>query len=90
MVCLEIFSSNVPFADIKRDIAPREIDNGLRPKHPGRVATLQGLADTIWHVLRKCWEREPRMRPSITEVKNSLLGIEGGVSTVGKLEIKWN
>ena len=87
MVCLEILSGDVPFADIKRDIAPREIDNGVLPKHPGRLATLHGLSDTIWQVLQKCWEREPPMRPSITEVKNSLLGIEGGVPIPGNLEI---
>jgi son of sevenless-like protein len=87
MLCLEILSGDVPFADIKRDIAVlREIDNGALPKHPGRDAISQGLSDAIWQVLQKCWEREPTMRPSITEVKNSLLGRVPSVSA-GKLEI---
>ena len=91
MVCLEILSGDVPFADIKRDIAVlREIDKGVLPKHPGRVSTSQGLSDAIWQDLQKCWEREPTMRPSITEVKNSLLGIGGGVPTTGKLEVEHN
>jgi son of sevenless-like protein len=87
MLCLEILSGDVPFADIRRDIAVlREIDNGALPKHPGRDAISQGLSDAIWQVLQKCWEREPTMRPSITEVKNSLLGRVPSVSA-GKLEI---
>jgi len=88
MLCLEILSGDVPFADIKRDIAVlREIDNGVLPKHPGRVAISQGLSDAIWKVLQKCWGREPSTRPSITEVKNSLLGKVPSPSA-GKLKIK--
>jgi son of sevenless-like protein len=87
MLCLEILSGDVPFAGIRRDLAvPREIDNGVLPKHPGLVAVSQGLSDAIWKLLQKCWEREPAKRPSITEVKNSLLGRV----VPGKLEISCN
>jgi len=87
MLCLEIFSGDVPFANIKRDIAVfREIDNGILPKHPGPVAVSRGLSDAIWKILQKCWERKPAMRPSITEVKNSLLARV----VPGKLELSCN
>lgn len=87
MLCLEILSGDVPFANIKREIAVlREIDNGVLPKHPGPVAVSQGLSDAIWKILQKCWEREPAKRPSIKEVKNSLLGRV----VPGKLEMSCN
>ncbi|KAF8181559.1 ras guanine nucleotide exchange factor domain-containing protein [Pholiota molesta] len=69
MVCLELLSGEVPFSSIPRDIAVlRELDNGKLPKHPGRSATGAGS---------KCWQRKPESRPSIEEIKKSLMVLKG-------------
>jgi son of sevenless-like protein len=84
MVCLELLSGEVPFSSIPRDIAVlRELDNGKLPKHPGRSATAQGLSDEIWALLQKCWQRKPESRPSIEEIKKSLMVLKGLASPQG-------
>ncbi|KAF8168726.1 kinase-like domain-containing protein [Pholiota molesta] len=88
MVCLELLSGEVPFSSIPRDIAVlRELDNGKLPKHPGRSATAQGLSDEIWALLQKCWQRKPESRPSIEEIKKSLMVLKGLASPQADIKI---
>jgi son of sevenless-like protein len=80
MLCLEVLSGQPPYAKFNRDVAVlREVDNGRPPDHPGRIATQNGLSDQMWKVMQMCWNLKPEARPSITEVKNALLGIRGHI-----------
>ncbi|KAF8964088.1 ras guanine nucleotide exchange factor domain-containing protein [Flammula alnicola] len=78
MICLEILSGEIPFRNFSRDIVVlRELDNGKLPDHPGRIATLQGLSDDMWALMRRCWQKKPESRPPISDVKTSILAIRG-------------
>ena len=84
MICLEILSGEPPFSNMQRDIAVmRELDNGKLPKHPGRIAMTQGLSDEMWALLQRCWQKKPELRPSIGDIRKSILEIRG-VSPTGK------
>lgn len=78
MFCLELLSGDQPYANIPRDVAVlREIDRGKLPERPGRLATGQGLTDEMWTLMKKCWNKNPGSRPSMTEIKTKLLQIRG-------------
>ncbi|KAF8964650.1 ras guanine nucleotide exchange factor domain-containing protein [Flammula alnicola] len=84
MICLEILSGEMPFRNFPRDIAVlRELDNGKLPDHPGQIATLQGLSDDMWALMRRCWQKKPESRPPISDVKTSILAIRGIISGTG-------
>lgn len=78
MFCLELLSGEQPYAKIPRDVAVlREIDRGKLPERPGRLATAQGLTDEMWTLVKKCWSKNPELRPSIAEIKIKLLQMRG-------------
>ncbi|TFK72558.1 ras GEF [Pluteus cervinus] len=78
MVCLEIISGQQPYSTISRDISVvRELDQGKTPERPGRHIMQQGLTDELWSLMQKCWQKKPRLRPSMTQVRLKLSSIRG-------------
>ncbi|CAA7267623.1 unnamed protein product [Cyclocybe aegerita] len=78
MVCLEVLSGEAPFSDMKHDDKVRQaLENGNLPERPGRIATSNGLSTEMWTLMCKCWHKRPESRPSISNVKASLLAIRG-------------
>jgi len=73
MTCLELLSGKTPYNEIIRDISVlRAIDKGELPNRPRTDATLHGLSDSVWVLLQKCWQIEPKSRPPISVVKTTL------------------
>ncbi|KAJ3507608.1 hypothetical protein NLJ89_g6206 [Agrocybe chaxingu] len=84
MVCLEVLSGEAPFSDMKHDDKVRQaLENGNLPERPGRVATSNGLSTEMWALMCKCWHKKPESRPSISNVKASLLAIRGMTPAIG-------
>ncbi|KAJ7470512.1 ras guanine nucleotide exchange factor domain-containing protein [Mycena latifolia] len=74
MVCLELITGEPPFSKIAHDITVlRELEQGKTPDRPGPAATVRGLSDELWALMRKCWHRKPESRPSAATVKSRLL-----------------
>ncbi|KAG6828049.1 hypothetical protein H0H92_009510 [Tricholoma furcatifolium] len=71
-VCYEIFTGNVPFAEISRDFTiERHIINGVRPRRPsnGDLPWREwGLTVSIWTLMEKCWEHNPGDRPKLDDI----------------------
>jgi son of sevenless-like protein len=79
MTCLELLSGDVPYSEIGRDRSVVEaIDKGGLPNRPRTYATLDGLSDSVWLLLQRCWQIEPKSRPPISVVKGALQRIRGG------------
>ena len=59
---------------------------GDRPERPPE-ATVSGLTDTMWLLLEKCWVPEPKQRPTVDFVANSISGSYNGSDYASAL--KW-
>jgi len=78
MTCLELLSGKTPYSEISRDISVlRAIDKGELPNRPKTDATLDGLSDSVWLLLQKCWRIDPKSRLPISVVKDTLQQIRG-------------
>jgi len=79
MTCLELLSGDVPYSEIRQDLSVLQaIDKGGLPNRPRTDATLDGLSESVWLLLRRCWQIEPKSRPPISVVKAALQRIRGG------------
>jgi len=79
MTCLELLSGDVPYSEIRQDLSVLQaIDKGGLPNRPRTDATLDGLLESVWLLLRRCWQIEPKSRPPISVVKAALQRIRGG------------
>jgi son of sevenless len=73
MLCIEVFTENVPFSDVLNDMfIPVAIRQGLLPTRPESSVTARGLSDEMWELMNKCWEREPSSRPSMTIIREAI------------------
>lgn len=78
MVALEILSGEQPFSHIQGDaVVQHEVYLGKFPQRPGRDVTARGLNDDLWALMKRCWNKKPQARPSMTEIKEKLLSIRG-------------
>ncbi|KAG5652946.1 hypothetical protein H0H81_002954 [Sphagnurus paluster] len=78
MVCLELMTGEQPFNKISRDIIVlRELDNGKLPDRPGRQVTALGLSDELWSLMKKCWNKKPDARPTMTMLREKLAEMRG-------------
>lgn len=78
MLCLEVLSGRPPYANIDLDVAVSlKVYQGELPDHPGSIAMRNGLSMQLWKLMLECWNLKPDARPSITEVKNNLIGLKG-------------
>ena len=79
MTCLELLSGDVPYSEIRQDLSVLQaIDKGGLPNRPRTDATLDGLSESVWLLLRRCWQIEPKLRLPISVVKAALQRIRGG------------
>lgn len=79
MTCLELLGGKVPYSEISKDINVfRAIDKGELPNRPRTDTTLDGLSESVWLLLRRCWQIEPNSRLPISVVKTALQRIREG------------
>ncbi|KAG6813814.1 hypothetical protein H0H92_006758, partial [Tricholoma furcatifolium] len=75
-VCFEIFTGEVPFADISREsTVERHIMDGMRPRRPSDDDPLWrewGLTRSLWTLMEECWERNPNDRPTLPNIVRRL------------------
>ncbi|KAG6859637.1 hypothetical protein C0995_006365 [Termitomyces sp. Mi166 len=71
-ICYEIFTGQVPFADIQEDLDVIEcVVFGLRPERPELSSPSWkdwALTEEIWLLMEHCWQKEPSKRPSASEI----------------------
>jgi Protein tyrosine and serine/threonine kinase len=73
MLCIEVFTENVPFSDVQNDMfIPVAILKGLLPTRPESSVTARGLSDKMWKLMNECWECEPSSRPSMTTIREAI------------------
>ncbi|EIM81951.1 kinase-like protein [Stereum hirsutum FP-91666 SS1] len=66
MTAWEIYSGQVPFADIsERVLAIAVVEQKRRPKCPARL-TGQG---SIWTLIQSCWDARPSVRPDFENIR---------------------
>ena len=76
MLTLEIFTDNVPFSHIPNEAnIPLAIFNGSLPARPEQNVTMRGLDDAFWNLMNQCWQRDPKSRPSMSAVRESVQNI---------------
>lgn len=73
-VCYEMFSSQVPFYELRQDysiIIP--VMEGKRPDFPsGDLSQTRGLNTDIWDLIQACWAQDPTRRPIVKQVVERL------------------
>ncbi|CAE6418237.1 unnamed protein product [Rhizoctonia solani] len=73
----QIMTGELPYAGMSDRVAVASI---FRQVHPPRL-TLNGIVgcqcseDRLWNLLLRCWDNDPKLRPTATEVKRTLSGI---------------
>jgi son of sevenless-like protein len=76
MVSLEIFTDNVPFSHISNEAyIPLVIRDGPLPIRPEQSATMRGLSDAFWNLMNQCWQRDPKSRPSMSIIRETIQNI---------------
>ncbi|TDL14590.1 kinase-like protein [Rickenella mellea] len=64
-VCLELMTDRPPFSEIRTDFAAlAAIMEAKTPERPSAEFAHRGLDDSLWAVIEKCWNRDPRLRPT--------------------------
>jgi len=70
MVIYEVLSGHVPFHEYANWAVPGKVVRGDRPGRPqGEWAQ---FTDGVWEVLERCWDAQPRNRPSVEDVLRCL------------------
>jgi len=73
MVIYEVLSGHVPFHEYANWAVPGKVVRGDRPERPqGEWAQ---FTDGLWEVLERCWDAQPRNRPSVEEVLQYFEGV---------------
>ncbi|KAI0255389.1 hypothetical protein BJV78DRAFT_1279551 [Lactifluus subvellereus] len=73
MLCIEIFTDDVPFSHITNDMfIPVVIRDGSLPTRPEHNAVARGLSDAMWDLMNQCWKRDPTSRPSMTKIREAI------------------
>ncbi|KAG6806894.1 hypothetical protein H0H92_009675, partial [Tricholoma furcatifolium] len=74
-VCLEIFTSKIPFPKISNQAVSFKILKGDRPPRPrpsSQPWTDWGLTEAIWSCMENCCDRDPERRPPAAELVRQL------------------
>ncbi|KAF7318578.1 hypothetical protein HMN09_00368200 [Mycena chlorophos] len=68
-VCYEIFTGNVPFFEITRDVAVMlHVIQGHRPERPSSSSP-HPIPDALWSLMQECWHAEPTdRRPTAAQI----------------------
>ncbi|KAJ3575275.1 hypothetical protein NP233_g1195 [Leucocoprinus birnbaumii] len=75
-VCYEIFTGVVPFYEAIHDYSVIvSLMQGKKPSKPREDSDpylCWGFTDTIWTVMKYCWEKNPHQRPTARDITNKL------------------
>jgi len=78
MTSLEILTGQPPFHNIKLDsVVIAKVVKGTRPERP----EVSQVDDALWNLLTRCWDQDPKCRPSIAEVLKTLTAARPGPSS---------
>ena len=66
---LEVFTGEVPFRANREHLVPHLILLGKRPAKPNHPT----LTEDLWHLIQRCWDDDPDLRPEASEVLQILL-----------------
>ncbi|KAI8921774.1 hypothetical protein BC831DRAFT_515021 [Entophlyctis helioformis] len=67
MTCYEIITGRPPFVEEVHDnIVERWIIDGERPDRP------EGVPDSLWTLITRCWDHEPTARPTFRQICEEL------------------
>ncbi|KAG6327079.1 hypothetical protein ID866_12009 [Astraeus odoratus] len=73
MTALELFTRKHPFSDIRAPAAVmRRILLGPDIERPNDESTHSRLEDGWWMICRSCWERNPSLRPNISDISSKI------------------
>ena len=73
MLSIEIFTDNVPFSHIPNEAyIPLVLRDGQLPPRPENNITMRGLSDMMWNLMNQCWQRDPKSRPSMSEIRETI------------------
>ena len=75
MLSLEIFTDSVPFSHVSNEaFIPLVIRDGPLPTRPEHANT-RGLSDAMWNLMIQCWQRDPKSRLSMSEIRGTIQNI---------------
>ncbi|KAF8606316.1 kinase-like protein [Ceratobasidium sp. AG-I] len=78
MTMLEILTGKMPFSEYISDIQHMSaVMKGCLPRRPSTESAPQ-LGDCMWELMNECWRRDPKLRPSTTQVLDRLKLIRNG------------
>lgn len=74
MTILECFTSKIPFPNqVETAVATAVMIFKMRPTRPENVIPKKSIyGDQLWATLLKCWSHEPKNRPSVKQVWDSM------------------
>ena len=67
MVAVEVYTGKVPFPEEPPAMAPSRVLKGERPEMPQDSEQI-GVTDDIWALLERCWQQDPKKRPTMEKV----------------------
>ncbi|KAF8706748.1 kinase-like protein, partial [Rhizoctonia solani] len=90
MTLLQIATGEPPYAG-KSDLAVlSHVFRNILPHRPDfdDIISDQPEKDKLWNLLIRCWEQDPKLRPTATEVKDALIEIKE--MSIAQPECSWN
>ncbi|KAJ7847196.1 kinase-like domain-containing protein, partial [Mycena leptocephala] len=70
-VAYQLLTGNHPFWEVRQTVVISKVIDGFRPSKP-TVCSAAPELDGLWHLLQECWEEQPTVRPSATELVDRL------------------
>ncbi|KAG8710415.1 hypothetical protein FRC11_004533 [Ceratobasidium sp. 423] len=80
---MQILTGKIPYAEDSDRRALANVYRGILPPRPklDDILRSRGAEDKLWGLLKRCWENAPTLRPTATEVKQTLIEIKRESST---------
>ena len=69
MVMIEVYTGAIPFSGSTISMAILAITQGRHPPRP----THPTFTEKLWKLMQRCWNRDPHLRPEISEALQVLL-----------------
>ncbi len=70
LLCLEVFTGNDPYHGHSDFYVPVLLSQGAHPDHPGSMTL--GLTPEMWDLMQSCWQFDPALRPSMSEIQSTI------------------
>lgn len=84
MLCLELMTGQQPFNDINGDMTVIiALSKWQLPPRPGSLASSRGLTDDLWALLLKCWNKDPKSRPTMSCIRTDMKTIRDSSTKTG-------